>query len=199
MLVAGYGSITIIGFIWTLPSISPEDGKCRVGLRRFVTIPLLSFDFVINTFLTLVFVYHLGPVIRSNSLSIAGPPISCLATCLGYCCQPTRSKNIKFHTGNSHVAKRIENLLWRTLIGSCLVLISTIANLTQMTILGGKEMGFLCLLLCNCDSTSLKDDYCHRAKSLVTWTAIVFHWLSTASEPDPRSSVVSVPRFTSCG
>jgi hypothetical protein len=144
-------------------------------------------------FLTLVFVHLLGPVVRSNSLSIAGSPISSLATCLGHCCQPTRSKSIEFHTGNPQVAKRIENLLWRTFVGSCLVLISTIANLTQLTIFEGREMGFLCLLLCNCDSTYWKLESYRHANSLVTWTAIVFHWLSTASEPDPRSSVVSVP------
>jgi hypothetical protein len=150
--VIGFGTIATMNFRWAVASISLEDGVCRVGIRRFATLPLLTFDILINVLLTLIFVYHLVPVIRSNRLVDLSKPMSYFATCLGYCCASTPSEGIKFHTGNAKVAKRIENLIWRSLIGSCLVLLPTAANMTQLTILKGHELGFLCIIVCNSDS-----------------------------------------------
>jgi hypothetical protein len=154
ILVLGFGAIAIIAFIGAISEISPNDGKCRIGLPRFVTIPLLVFDVFINTLLTIIFVYFLGPVVRSNNSSKSAAPISGLVTSLGHCCDPERSRSIAFHTGNPRVAKRINYLLWRTLIGTCLVIIPTVTNMLQSMILKGQELGFLCLVACNCDGRS---------------------------------------------
>jgi hypothetical protein len=97
-----------------------------------------------------------------------------------------------FHTGNPYVAKRIERLLIRTFVGSCLVMISTVANMTQLTVFHGDELGFLCLILCNSDGSSQQPRFFHHANKLVTWTVIVFHWLSTSPKPYPKSSFESV-------
>jgi hypothetical protein len=152
--VVGFGTIATMNFRWAVSDISREDGKCRVGIRRYATLPLLTFDILINILLTLIFVYHLIPVIRSNRLMDLSKPISHFATCLGYCRASTKGEGIRFHTGNAKVAKRIEHLIWRSLIGSCLVLIPTAANMTQLTILKGHELGFLCIIICNSDSRS---------------------------------------------
>jgi hypothetical protein len=146
--------IVTINLKWAVSDISREDGKCRVGVRRYAALPLLTFDILFNILTTLIFVYHLVPVIRSNRLTDLSKPIGCFATCLGYCHASTKSEGIKFHTGNAKVAKRIENLIWRSLIGSCLVMIPTAANLTQLTIFKGHELGFLCIIICNSDGRS---------------------------------------------
>jgi hypothetical protein len=148
----GFGAIATLNFIFAISEISPGDGQCRVGIRQFATVPLLTFDILVNILLTLIFVYHLGPIIRSNRLMGTSSPISFFTTCLGYCCASTKNEGIVFHTGNAKVAKRIEKLVWRSLIGSCLVLIPTAANMTQLTIVKGREMGFLCIIICNSDS-----------------------------------------------
>jgi hypothetical protein len=123
----------------------------RWAVSRWHT-AILTFDILVNILLTLIFVYHLGPIIRSNRLMGTSSPISFFTTCLGYCCASTKNEGIVFHTGNAKVAKRIEKLVWRSLIGSCLVLIPTAANMTQLTIVKGREMGFLCIIICNSDS-----------------------------------------------
>jgi hypothetical protein len=145
-----------------------------------------------NTLLTCIFLYLLGPLVRSNSPSITFLPVRYLLTCLGLCCNPKRSHGIVFHTGNPYVAKRIERLLIRTFVGSCLVMISTVANMTQLTVFHGDELGFLCLILCNSDGSSQQPRFFHHANKLVTWTVIVFHWLSTSPKPYPKSSFESV-------
>lgn len=153
LVVMGFGTIVAIGFIEPLAQVLPQDGRCRMGLRRYAAIPLLSFDLFINILLTLVFVYLLGPVIRSNNQAIPSPSASHLALWLCSCRQRKRHPEVRVHTGNPQVAKRIENLLWRTFVGACLVMVTTAANLLQLTILEGKEWGFVCLTLCTLDIT----------------------------------------------
>lgn len=53
------------------------------------------------------------------------------------------------------IVKARENLVRKTLIGSILVVFPTIANLSLLYVVGGKEMGWLCLTLCTSDGTSL--------------------------------------------
>ncbi|KAF1915433.1 hypothetical protein BDU57DRAFT_518400 [Ampelomyces quisqualis] len=189
-VVVGFGSVTIAGFLRPYAHVSPVDGKCRLGLRRYVTIFLLSFDVFINVLLTLVFLYLLAPVIRSNNLAITGLSVSRLTSCIGTCCQNPRDAGVKLNTGNRHVAKRVEKLLLRTLIGAVLVLPPTMGNLVQSAIYLERDPGFVCLMACTCDSMvplSMDVDLSNLA---VTWTVVVFHWLAISSEPDPRSSAV---------
>ncbi|KAH7087687.1 hypothetical protein FB567DRAFT_442309, partial [Paraphoma chrysanthemicola] len=178
-IVFGFGGIAVVAFMWPLSDISAVDGRCRMGLLRRVTMPILAFDVVINILLTIVFIYLLNPVIRSNSLSLSGCSASRVADYIGSCCRKSRKKGVQLRTANPHVARRLKKLLWRTFIGSCLVLIPTAGNLAQLTVLQGRELGFVCLTICTLD---------------VTWSCSVFHWLVTSSDADEKFSTESVPR-----
>ncbi|KAH4604582.1 hypothetical protein HBI23_144830 [Parastagonospora nodorum] len=177
LVVVGFGTIIAIGFIGPLAQVLPQDGRCRMGLRRYATISLLSYDFLINILLTVVFVYLLGPVIRSNNQAIPSPSASHLALWLCSCRRTKRHPDVQVHIGNAQAAKRIENLLWRTFMGSCLVMVTTAANLLQLTILEGREWGFVCLTLCTLD---------------ITWTVSVLHWLVISTDSEQKSAVVLV-------
>jgi hypothetical protein len=131
--------------------MNPVDGLCHIGLPTKVLVPLLVFDIVINVLLTLTFVYLLGPVIRLNDISGPRRSASRVANAISSCCFESRKRSINVHLGNPHVARRIEKLMWRTFIGSVLVLIPTVANLVQLIILHGSEKGFLCLTICTLD------------------------------------------------
>lgn len=190
LVVVGFGSVTIYGLLRPYARVSPVDGKCHLGLRRNVTIFLLSFDVFINVLLTIVFLYLLAPVIRSNNLAIPGLPVSRIASCIGTCGQSPRDLGVKLNTGNRHVAKRVERLLLRTLIGAILVLPPTIGNLVQSAIFMDREPRFVCLMICTCDSMFSLPMNVDLADTPVTWTVVVFHWLAISSEPDPRSSTM---------
>ena len=145
----GFGTIAIVGFLRPISGISAEDHQCRIGLRHYVTIPLLSFDVLVNILLTMVFLYLLCPIIRSNNFAIPGLHISRVATWIGTHC--SRGIGVELRAANPHVAKRVEKLLLRTFVGSCLVMPPTIGNLTQLLILQNRDPGLVCLLLCTCD------------------------------------------------
>lgn len=139
-----FGTIAVTGFIWPIAVISETDGRCRIGLPEYVTIPLLSFDVVINILLTLVFVYLLSPLIRSGNLTSAAFPASRFTKCLGSLCRRSRATtSLDLRPANQVRARRIEKLLWRTFIGSCLVLIPTVGNMASLTSLKGRELGWV--------------------------------------------------------
>jgi hypothetical protein len=41
----------------------------------------------------------------------------------------------------------------RTLVGSCITIVSTVTNITTLGVLNG-EMAWICVMVCNADSTS---------------------------------------------
>ncbi|KAF1850842.1 uncharacterized protein K460DRAFT_328129 [Cucurbitaria berberidis CBS 394.84] len=179
-IAAVFGTIAVTGFIWPIANISRKDGRCRIGLPQFVTIPLLTFDVFINVLLTLVFVYLLSPLVRAGSLPTAAFPASRFTKCFGSLCSRSRARNsVDLHTSNQQRARTIEKLLWRTFIGSCLVLIPTVGNMASLTSFKGRELGWVCLTICSVD---------------VTFTVCVFHWLTLgSSEADERASTALVP------
>ncbi|KAH7357442.1 hypothetical protein BKA66DRAFT_574439 [Pyrenochaeta sp. MPI-SDFR-AT-0127] len=174
-----FGTIAVAGFVWPIANISKKDGRCRIGLPQYVTIPLLSFDVLINILLTLVFVFLLSPLIRSGSHSTAAFPASRFTKCLGSLWRrPRPSHSLDLRPANQVRAKKIERLLWRTFIGSCLVLIPTVGNMASLTSLKGRELGWVCLTICTFD---------------VTWTVGVLHWLTVGSSDEEGASIILIP------
>ena len=148
-IFGGFGSIAIVGFIWPMSSISEDDGRCRIGLPRYVTIPLLSFDVMINTYLNFVFIYLLSPLVRSGGL------VSRVTKSLGSFGNRSRARNgVDLLPANRQMIDRIERLLWKTLIGACLVLLPTAGNMASLTVLNGRELGWVCLTVCTLDGAT---------------------------------------------
>lgn len=136
-------------FLNPYATLHPGDGQCFFGLRQYAALPLLGFDIFFNILLTLVFIYLLGPGIRSNITKRSSA--SRLVLWLFACCWLDRGKEVRLQTGNPKFARRLEKLLWRTFMGSCLVLLTTVANIIQMVVVEGRESGYLCLTLCALD------------------------------------------------
>jgi hypothetical protein len=150
-ILVGFGTIAVVGFSRSSAYISSIDHRCRIGLPRYVTLPLLSFDALVNVLLTTIFVHLLGPLISSNK---AGKfSASRIATCFTGCCGKSNKLKVNLHTGNQRAGKKIERLLWRTFIGSTLVVIPTVGNMIQMSIFEKREFGWLCLTVCTFDGT----------------------------------------------
>jgi hypothetical protein len=139
-----------------------EDGRCHFGLRRYSALLFLGYDIFFNTALTLVFICLLGPAMRSNVCTQRSFG-SRLAIRLCMCCGLDREEKVQLHTSNPQVAKRLDDLLWRTFAGFCLVLVSTVANLTQLAVVTGKEWGYLCLILCTMDGMFMMPKLFHKA------------------------------------
>jgi hypothetical protein len=152
-IAGGFGSIAICGFLWPLADISSRDGRCRIGLPFKVTIPLLSFDVVINTALTATFIYLLRPLLRFGGMANSAVPASLFSKGLRRILKRSaRRRSMEMYPVNVHFLTSIEALLWKTFIGSLLVVLPTVANLAALYSLHGRELGWLCLTICTFDS-----------------------------------------------
>ncbi|KAF2474181.1 uncharacterized protein BDR25DRAFT_385633, partial [Lindgomyces ingoldianus] len=149
MITMGFGSIAICAFTWPIAELSPDDGRCRIGLPLKVAIPLLSFDVIINLALTGIFIYLMRSLLQfsgmPNSTATLNSTTRGLRRILHSAGRQT-SPSTRPRYRNS--LKPIEALLRRTLIGSVLVTLSTIGNHALLYTLKGRELAWLCLTMC---------------------------------------------------
>jgi hypothetical protein len=142
-VVVSLGTIGCVAFILPVYWINEGDGRCRIGLKRYTGVPLLTCDIVINIYLTLVFVYLLRPLVRGSQPS-GGSFASRLAFWIGNMCSRAKRKaTVDLRRSNQVMAKRVETLLWKTFLGTVLVIVPTAANLASICILQGDELAFV--------------------------------------------------------
>jgi hypothetical protein len=100
-------------------------------------------DIVINVLLTLVFIYLLSPLAR-GSQPAGGGFTSQLAWAVGNVCRRTRRKDdVHLHPANQRLVRKVERLLWKTLLGCVLVVLPASGNLTALSIFEGKMPAFV--------------------------------------------------------
>lgn len=146
-LIVGFGAVSVTAFMWPNAEVSPLDAKCRIGQPLKVTIPLLTYDIVVNVSLTVLFVHFLYPFLapKGNIISLVQ---SLSSLNFGQQKSPNRSSN------HDRVTGRLRRLVVKTVVGGVLVMIPTVANLTGVLITRGREQGWMCLTLCSLDGKS---------------------------------------------
>ncbi|KAF2788086.1 hypothetical protein K505DRAFT_286769 [Melanomma pulvis-pyrius CBS 109.77] len=184
IIVGGFGTIAIIGYLSPIVELSALDGRCRIGLPSQVSFPLLSFDVGVNILLTGVFLWLLRPVLSFHGLGTLGGVCGNRVTravkrSLGRTSElESGSRSSSSNDGNTAVFegederltrainRNIKTLLWKSLIGSCAIMLPTVANMAQFYIMQGRELGWICLTICTLD---------------VSWGIIVINWLTIGS------------------
>lgn len=146
ILLGGFGTIAIIGYLSPIVELSNLDGRCRIGLPSKVSFPLLSFDVGVNFMLTGLFFWLLRPVMDIHGL------LSIKSWCGGKRKEARRVQNMESGEFKSAMHNHIKTLLWRSLTGSALVMFPTVANMVQFYVMNGRELGWICLTLCTLDS-----------------------------------------------
>ncbi|KAF5678924.1 hypothetical protein FHETE_1033 [Fusarium heterosporum] len=130
------------------------NGECFIGMRSVSMIPLIAFDAVVNVYLTILFLIPLKNLYSFKSL-------------------PKTNAN-----------SRLRSVAFRTFVGACCTLTSSIVNLTVLMVLDG-EPGWVCLMCCNSD---------------VLFSAIVVQWVtsrdSAGSSSQPASAAVHDSSYT---
>ncbi|KAI3586906.1 hypothetical protein IWW34DRAFT_203311 [Fusarium oxysporum f. sp. albedinis] len=125
------------------------NGECFIGMKSISMIPLIAFDAVVNVYLTILFLIPL-----KNLYSFKNLP-------------------------KTHANSRLRSVAFRTFVGACCTLTSSIVNLTVLMVLNG-EPGWVCLMCCNSD---------------VLFSAIVVQWVtsrdSAGSSSQPASAAVT--------
>ncbi|KAF2685542.1 hypothetical protein K458DRAFT_364394 [Lentithecium fluviatile CBS 122367] len=135
-----YIVVVILNFIFRIAYID-DDGVCIIGMEKISMLPLISFDVVVNVYLTLLFIV---PLRRLYSYQ--------------------NNTNTSLHT-----------VAFRSFIGSCATLTSSVVNLTVLMVLQG-EPGWICLMCCNAD---------------ILFSVLVLHWVTQVDRTPGNSSLAN--------
>ncbi|TLS24642.1 hypothetical protein PpBr36_08318, partial [Pyricularia pennisetigena] len=148
-----YVVIIITNFIFRVNFY--DNGTCVIGQSRFVLIPLIAFDAFINIYLTILF---LIPLLRLYSvhLKIKRPYTLVL-----------HSAKMAYTAPNL----RLRRLAFRTFVGTCCTLASSVTNMTVLMILNG-ESSWLCFIACNSD---------------VLFSALVIQWVTASDQAGSKN------------
>ncbi|UPX15601.1 uncharacterized protein EKO05_0006044 [Ascochyta rabiei] len=170
IICGGFGTIAIVGYLSPVVELSGLDGRCRIGLPPRVSLPLLCFDVAVNFLLTGVFFWLLRPVLDFHGLlrlsTWVGNNFTTKIKKSGQRREVELESALEGASMKSAMNKNIKKLLWKCLIGSTLVMVPTVANMTQFYIMNSRELGWVCLTICTFD---------------ISWGVIIVNWLTIGS------------------
>ncbi|KAK0740207.1 hypothetical protein B0T18DRAFT_332255, partial [Schizothecium vesticola] len=105
-MIGVYCGVVVLNFIYRFTRV--ENGQCIIGMKKVAMIPLITFDLLVNIYLTILFLI----------------PLSSLYS----------FRNMQQTKGN----RRLRTVAARTFIGSICTLISSIVNLSVLMALDGE-------------------------------------------------------------
>ncbi|KAI9845884.1 MAG: hypothetical protein M1838_001514 [Thelocarpon superellum] len=185
IVLIGFGTIATLAFIEPVYEISPVDGRCRIGLPFRITLPLLIYDILINLIMTVTFFILLRPFMR-NGMPRFTPT---------WMVQLFRRVQRRLHLRPSSIDPTqsaldhrgvLERLAWKSFIACLAVLVPTVANLSILFYMSGREQGWLCFTACTIDGAGTIS---------VTWSVIVIHLLtSDPAEMEHKGQPAAGPR-----
>lgn len=171
MLIIFSGFGTISTFAFASPAyVKPSSSGCMMGLPPSLLIPLLIYDIVINTLLTLHFVYFLLQTLRFRGGIRYNKCLICRAMQkLIRIEEDPRMEVLERRplqsASTGSFTNQLESLIKRSLAAALLLMFPTILNLSIMLKYNGFEEGWACFISCSFD---------------VTWSVAIIHWLTTA-------------------
>lgn len=156
MVTASFLGIAINAYLRPIIEMQ-NDGRCHMGIPGGASIPFMVVDIAVDIALTAVFFYLLRPVAKLHGLNtvsgVFGKNVA-------------KDSSIPQIRNETAMQRNIRILLWKSLIGSMLIMLPTIANMVQFYITSGRELALVCLAICVAD---------------VSWDAVVIHWLTFGS------------------
>ncbi|KAF2447683.1 hypothetical protein P171DRAFT_354953 [Karstenula rhodostoma CBS 690.94] len=141
LMSVSFLAVAVNAYLSPIIIMEADDGRCHMGIPGKASIPFMSVDIVVDVVLTSVFIYLLRPVVKMHGLNkthVVRVPKS-----------PILGREEEVH--GTAMRKSIRKLLWKSLIGSLLIMIPTIANMIQFYIMQGRELALICLTLCTLD------------------------------------------------
>lgn len=170
-LMTGFGFVVIVLSAFMYPHTKLVLNRCKMGLPMAVSISLLVFDTLINFTLTAVFIWLIRPLLafhRSSNPDSKSYFRDKLKTSFGALCAripiTLGSTSGPYHQeATQSRVSQVEQLVWKTIIGTILVVLPTIANLVSLNAVGGREHAWICYTVCTAD---------------ITWSVCIIHWLT---------------------
>ncbi|KAL3423741.1 hypothetical protein PVAG01_05488 [Phlyctema vagabunda] len=160
VVILGFGTLTVILFVWRTWSYDHAQKICRIGFSIQVAIALLVFDILFNLALTVLFVYFLRSYLTKGLLKafvprgVADLMVSKIARI------SLRPREISIVVPQTALIRVIRN----TIFGCIAMCLTGIPNVIILIVLDSQEDTWLCYTFCTID---------------VTWAVLVIHWLTT--------------------
>lgn len=202
IMLGGFGSIAIVGYLSPVVELSHLDGRCRIGLPPKVSFPLLCFDVAVNFLLTGVFFWLLRPVLEFHGIMRGR---NCCGLFRGKARREKRDEGPRSQENeNLQLAMNvnIKALLWKCLIGSALVMLPTVGNMAQFYAMDSRELGWVCLTLCTFDSKSKSRVFLEMqgtdSRVAVSWGVIIVNWLTIGSAKAESNLTTLMSQRTLC-
>ncbi|KAI9891290.1 MAG: hypothetical protein M1814_002803 [Vezdaea aestivalis] len=164
VVIIGFGVIACLSFVYPVFDISKKDGRCRIGLPFKITLPLLIYDILVNSSLTIVFFWLVRPFMRKGMPSFA--PACARRFHVAYRRWRANDEEagvVEAQPNSLDQRGVVERVAWKSLAACVAVLCSTVANLSVLFYMHGYEQSWLCFTLCTID---------------VSWGALVVHQLT---------------------
>jgi hypothetical protein len=154
MIVIGFGIIAVLAFVYLVSEVSPTDGQCRIGLQLGITVALLAYDLFINMWLTGLFIKlaakymeRFFPEWMSHWWKGLSQRLRPQATSLS-----ANFDDDDHPVPGIDASSDLAKLTRKTLVGSVIMMSSTVVNLAVLLQFHGEEAGWVCLLICTIDS-----------------------------------------------
>ena len=110
-------------------------------------------DITINISLTATFIYLLRPLLKFGGITNPAFPASRATRSIRRILRlRTEPLGMELCSTNRTFSKRFEVLLWRSMIGSVLIMLPTVGNVVAFYNLRGRELAWVCLTVCTLDS-----------------------------------------------
>jgi hypothetical protein len=157
MVCVGFGIVAILSFVYLVSKVSPDDGQCRIGLQAGAAGALLAYDTFINVWLTGLFIklaakymknFFPEPISRQWRRLRHRPSIQRIQLSAGNKQDDASDAPI---SGATDASGDLARLARKTVMGSTIMMTSTIINMAVLLRFHGEEAGWVCLLICTTD------------------------------------------------
>ncbi|OAG12864.1 uncharacterized protein CC84DRAFT_1080632 [Paraphaeosphaeria sporulosa] len=142
LMSVSFLAVAINAYLSPIITMEADVGRCHMGIPGKASIPFMSVDIVVDVALTGVFVYLLRPAVKMHGLNKMNHVFKV---------PKSQMLGVAKELHDTTVRKNIRTLLWKSLIGSLLIMIPTVANMIQFYVMHGRELALVCLALCTID------------------------------------------------
>jgi hypothetical protein len=184
MIVLGFGTIAVLSFVYLVAEVSPIDGQCRIGLQLGILVALGAYDFCINMWLTGLFIKlaakyfeNFFPECVSRWWKVLSQALRLQATSL-----PSDANDDDPPALAIDASSDLAKLARKTLVGSAIMMTSTIVNIAVLIRFHGAESGWVCLLICTIDSEATLHLPLRNAltvRNIVMVGVFMVHWVTS--------------------
>lgn len=131
--------MAIIAFIFRKHQFDPREGTCRIGVVSRIALAVLCYDIAMNIFLTSVFLHYVRPYFTGSFSALFLPRCDR---------QPEMGHGAQSIIIPQNVLRRV---IRKTFWGCVFMIPATVANLTILLVMKGRQHAWMCLMFCTLD------------------------------------------------